>query len=171
MNKKLISLFAALSLLTGLSACSNDDVPTEVSIPQEVNNRLKILNGTFHFETFSEWTNTLDCEDVTFTPYSQPKQVFGVFTGYVTVWGEAVFKKYYNDHLLETTKSCYFTFEEDIPVQTEGVSFTIFFYGKAENGNISTDESKRLMQIVSQTSILMTPYWGTAELFNTYTKQ
>ena len=171
MKKKLIFFMAVLSLSTGFCACSSDEEPAEAPIPQGVNNRLKVLNGTFHSETFSESTNTLDCEDVTFTPYRQHKQVFGALTGNVTVWGEAVFKKYYNDHLLETTKNCYFSFSEGMPSEIEGVNFEILFYGRAENGNTSTGESKRLMQITSQTSFLMTPYWGTAELFKTYTKQ
>ena len=59
MKKKLIFFMAVLSLSTGFCACSSDEEPAEAPIPQGVNNRLKVLNGTFHSETFSESTNTV----------------------------------------------------------------------------------------------------------------
>ncbi len=160
---------AVLFMSAGFSACSSDSEPENVPVADYMLNRVKVLNGRFHSEVFSNATNTLDCEDVTFTPYTQPKEVFGVLSGDVYVWGEAVLNKYFNDHQLETKKVCYFTFTDN--ENFGDGEFSISFYGKADNGNTSTGEEKRYIKIVSNSEFLMRPFYSSDDNFKTYKKQ
>lgn len=160
-----MTLFCALPLVFGCS--SSDDEEQIAPVPEYVSNRLNYLNGSFLGKLHSETLNVTEYELVQFERYTTPKTFSGVQTGEVTSYGEAVLTSYKDDHLLETTKTCFIGFDE---VDLENNGFCISFYEKKGN-EIVGREDKRIINPLSETSFKMRRYGTTEETSLVYTKQ
>lgn len=135
--KKIISL-----LLVALTfvACSKDDEPNENSTTKQVNEIAKVLNGTFVGTKTS--LNVLETHEITFTPYSTPKSEEWYnsttsITKNVLMFGECDVKKYYNDHLLETSKHWKYSIEVAYTGAQTRLNFYPDVYGLTETHDIT----------------------------------
>ena len=135
--KKIISL-----LLVALTfvACSKDAEPNENSTTKQVNEIAKVLNGTFVGTKTS--LNVLETYEITFTPYSTPKSEewynrTTTITENVLMFGECDVTKYYNDHLLETSKHWKYNIEVAYIGAQPRLNFYPDVYGLTETHDIT----------------------------------
>lgn len=160
-----------LSLLL-LSCSDNKDEPS-VMTTEFIYNSLNLLNGVYHGEHYSETTNTTEHEDIVFTPYmpfGKTKEVYGVLSGTITVFGTASVCSYHNDHLLETNKTYYLSFNDYGEYPPEYV-FYVSFYQYGDHGKVIGSEDRRIVTILSKNKFLMRRYGTTEENNLLYVKQ
>lgn len=159
MKKLLVLLLVAL--LVGCAKDKEEDLPTFTPAEKEF---LQIITGKFVGSHYSSSINTTQTEEITFTPYADPREVVSIIDGKVRTVGTAIVVKYTDNHLLETKTNCYYSndFKEGLSV-TEP---TISFYSYSDNGEINNKEDKRIIIVSSSTEdkfFEMRPYGTTAE--------
>ena len=104
MKKLLIIIFASFFI----TSCGNDDEPTVNATDKQVEEIASILNGHFVSSIYSETTNTTEVTEITFSPYSEPRNEEWTSNGTskkVVFYGMCYVVTYYNDHLLEVSKT------------------------------------------------------------------
>lgn len=167
MKKYLYPLFLAV-----LFACSDSkDEPEASAFNAEELRIAAYLNGSFSGSSFSSSTNTTETEELTFSPFAEPCKmsvmdyvgVGGVSMQIRDAWvlGSAVYTKYVNDHLLETSKKCYYS----ISVPYSGASIKLELYPYGDNGEVNNHTESFAISSVTVNSFVMRPY-GTGEGLN-----
>lgn len=147
------------------ASCTKNNEP-EQGVVKEIANIVSVLNGKFSGSLYSSVTNTTETEEISFSSYSTPQKIVSIIDGEVIIYGTVLIDKYYNDHLLEVKKNCYYS----INIAYEGAQPIISFYQYGTNGEISDKEDKRIISIVSNSSFKMTNYGSSIENAKTYNK-
>ena len=168
MKKMLFAIFAALFL----ASCSDSKDEPEVSVFNDA--ELKIascLNGSFSGSSFSSATNTTETEEMSFSPFSEPRKIMvldyvgvgGVSVQNRDAWvlGSVVYTKYVNDHLLEVTKRCYYS----VSAPSSGASAKLELYPYGDNGEVNNHTESFSISSVTSASFVIRPY-GTGEGLN-----
>ena len=142
------NILPTLVLICTLLSCSKDTDHTS-NTEKEIYAVTRILSGKFVGSLYSSVTNTTETEEITFSPYQSAKEVVSILDGKIDAHGTAVVVKYFNDHLLESTKDCYYS----VKVVYAGAQPTISFYPyNIEKGEIINNENKRDIIIISDQS-------------------
>lgn len=157
------NLFIALAALVAVGCSKNEE---QKNTNKEVVAVIQVLNGKFIGSLYSSVTNTTETEEIVFTQYSSPKDVLSL-EGRIKAHGVAVLVKYFNDHLLEISKNCYYS----VSVNYTGAQSTISFYPYRENGNVTDTEDKRIITVLSNKSFKMRGYGLTEDNDKTFIKQ
>ena len=126
MKKLLMFLFTALCL----ASCGNDDEPDVNTTDKQVSEIASVLNGRFVSSVYSQTTNTTEVTEITFQPYSAPVTEEWTENGTskkVVFYGTCNVVTYYNDHLLEVSK----TWKYNIRVAYDGAQPELNFYPEA----------------------------------------
>lgn len=138
MKKLIIMAAACIAALTG---CSKDDSQTKTDDPTE--KVASVLNG--HFVSQAESLGNIEYEELTFSPFATPMEIVSLF-GTFTAYGSVVRAHYFDDHLLETGGTYYYTIQCSTVSSTTYVSF--FQYS---GGDVTGGEDKREYTPVSST--------------------
>lgn len=134
-------LFAAV-IIAAFTGCSKDD-----TTPQTDDATAKIaavLNG--HFVSKIKTLGNDEIEEVTFKPFASPKEIISLF-GTFKAYGTAEISHYYDDHLLETGGSYYYSIEGAV---IDGYSSYVSFY-KYSGDYVTEGADKREYTPVSAT--------------------
>lgn len=153
--KKIISFISIAFLALSFVGCSSGDEPTESATDRQIKEIAAVLNGTF-FATVDGFVGSFDYE-LTFTPYSSPKQEEFTISGIeknVTVYGECLEKEYYKDNLQASTEWRYI-----INIAYEGAQPQLWLYPIGVYGRYETHD----ITIINNSSFLLDDI--------TYTKQ
>lgn len=156
-------------LLAVLVSCSESkDEPEAPAFNAEELKIAACLNGSFSGSSFSSSTNTTETEELSFSPFAEPRKmsvmdyvgVGGVSMQIRDAWvlGSAVYTKYVNDHLLETSKKCYYS----VSVPYSGASAKLELYPYGDNGEVNNHTESFTISSVTAISFVMRPY-GTGE--------
>lgn len=159
-------------LLAVLVSCSESkDEPEAPAFNAEELKIATCLNGSFSGSSFSSSTNTTETEELTFSPFAEPRKmsvidyigVGGVSLEIRDAWvlGSAVYTKYVNDHLLETSQKCYYS----VSVSYSGASANLELYPYGNNGEVNNHTLSFAISSVTANSFVMRPY-GTGESLN-----
>ncbi len=167
MKKYLFPLF-----LAALVSCS--DSKDEPEAPAFNAEELKIaacLSGSFSGSSFSSATNTTETEELTFSPFATPRKMWvldyvgvgGVSLQDREAWvlGSAVYTKYINNHLMESSQKCYYS----VSVPYSGASAKLELYPYGDNGEVNNHTESFAISSVTATSFVIRPY-GTGEGLN-----
>ena len=164
MKKEII--FAVAALL--FAGCSSDDEPnTQDNHNNDVAALVSMLDGNFYGERYSTVLNYTEHEDITFHPFTQPREnvsYFGTFTAY----GVATVMRYVND-LSDTpsyNKTCLYTFGTGTRNE-----ITLSFYECVENWEVRNKEDRRIIVVDSESSFKMHHYGETADNALTYSRR
>lgn len=125
MKKILMFIIVALCM----TACG-DDEPKVNQTDKRAAEIAAVLNGRFVSSVYSQTTNTTEVTDITFQAYSEP--VTEEWTGNgtskkVVFYGTCDVVTYYNDHLLEVSR----TWKYNIRVAYDGAQPELNFYPEA----------------------------------------
>lgn len=173
MKKYLFPLFFVV-----LVSCSESkDEPEPPAFNAEELKIATCLNGFFSGSSFSSSTNTTETEELTFSPFAEPRKmsvmdyvgVGGVSIQIRDAWvlGSAVYTTYINDHLLETSKNCYYSVS--IPYSGASIKLELFPYG--DNGEVNNHTEAFAISSVSANSFVMRPYGTGEELSKTLSRK
>lgn len=146
-------------------SCSKSDNRAPTTDPA-VKAITQVLNGKF-IGSLNSSVGPTETEELTFNPYPVAKEVVSIIDGRITVYGTAIVVKYYNDHLMEISKNCYYT----VNVDYKGENPTVSFYPYSESGEINNKEDKRIITILSNNSFKMRDYGLTDLNDKTFLKQ
>ncbi len=164
MKKEII--FAVAALL--FAGCSSDDEPnTQDNHNNDVAALVSMLDGNFYGERYSTVLNYTEHEDITFHPFTQPREnvsYFGTFTAY----GLATVVRYVNDRkdTPSYAKSCLYTFGTGTRNEQ-----TISFYECVEGWEVRNKEDRRIIVVESANSFKMHHYGETADNALTYSRK
>lgn len=159
-------ILAIVALL--FAGCSSDDEPnTKENTDKEVAALADMLNGAFFGERYSSVLNYTEHEDITFQPFSEPREnvsYFGTFTAY----GVASVIRYVNDHsdTPSYNKTCLYTFGTGTRNER-----TISFYPCIENWDVTGSEDRRIIVVESASSFKMHHYGETEDNALTYSRK
>ena len=159
-------------LIAVLVSCSESkDEPEAPAFNAEELKIAACLTGSFSGSSFSSATNTTETEELTFSPFSAPRKIMvldyigvgGVSLQDRETWvlGSVIYTKYVNDHLLETSKNCYYSVS--IPYSGAAIKLELYPYGN--DGEVNNHTESFTISSVSANSFVMRPY-GTGESLN-----
>ncbi len=162
--KKVITLAVVALLFAG---CSSDDEPNTEKKGSEVAELATMLDGDFYGERYSSVLNYTEHEDISFHPFSEPREnvsYFGTFTAY----GLATVVRYVNDHSDAPSyhKTCLYTFGTGTRNER-----TLSFYPCVENWDVTGSEDRRIIVVESASSFKMHHYGETEDNALTYSRK
>lgn len=144
MKKLLMFLFTALCL----ASCGNDDEPDVNTTDKQVSEIASVLNGRFVSSVYSQTTNTTEVTEITFSPYSEPRNEEWISNGTskkVVFYGMCDVVTYYNDHLLEVSKTWKYNIRVAYDDSQPELNFYPEAYGLTETHKLSAVSSSSFM--------------------------
>lgn len=140
-----------------LGSCSKDNGEFN-GFNEHEKSVLEALQGTFYGEySINNGTTVYRTEEITFTPYSEPKEVVSLF-GTFKACGDVVIDETYTG--VETHSVCYLVISTPV---YDGQEQTISFYEyNTGSGEVTNKEDKRTLTIVDNSTIKLRAY-GTAD--------
>lgn len=140
-------------------SCSGDDVPSESEIDPVVSEVLSVLNGHFVFSVYQPVTNTTETEELTFSPFSEPKNIVSVLEGEFVAHGNALVVSYFNDEKFKVSDDCFFSVTRPSSLSDP----LLWFYEYNENGEVVNRSESSYIKIISGSSFVLYPRGGTAD--------
>lgn len=145
--KKLLSIIVVV--LCFVSCSSDDDSDKPLSFTQSEKVLLETFTGTFLGEYYSLGV-LYDKEEITFTPYTAPKEVVSLF-GTFNVAGTATIE---TNSTITPLKNYYFVFSK-----TKGGTNTLSFYQyDISSGEVVNNQDERVYTIISKNAFKMRNY-------------
>lgn len=146
-----------LAVILMLGSCSKDNGEFN-GFNEHEKSVLEALQGTFYGEySINNGTTVYRTEEITFTPYSEPKEVVSLF-GTFKACGDVVIDETYTG--VETHSVCYLVISTPV---YDGQEQTISFYEyNTGSGEVTNKEDKRTLTIVDNSTIKLRAY-GTAD--------
>ena len=148
MNKGTLLTLIAISALA--SSCS--DEPATSDVDNEEAKIAAMFNGFYSGSTYSSVTNTTETETMNFSPYASAQKIELPYSpGWAWVFGTVDYSKYYNDHLLEVSRQCYYT----VTMDYVGATTVLRLYPYGDNGSVNSHNYDYIVSSVTPTSFVM----------------
>lgn len=148
-----------LAVILMLGSCSKDDGEIN-GFSEHEKSVLEAIQGTFYGEySINNGTTVYRTEEITFTPYSEPKEIVSLF-GTFKACGYAIIDEVYIYTGVETHSVCYLVIST--PVYDGQVQTVSFYEYNTASGEVTDKEDKRILTIVDNSTIKLRAY-GSAE--------
>lgn len=167
--KKII--YFLISVIFILPSCSSNNEAPDSSPAKPSAAELEIadlLDGKFIGSVYSASTNTTETEELSFYPYASLENKFvwdlvgtSIHSREVWIFGKALYVKYFNDHLLQISRDCYYS----VSIPYSGASPILELYPYGEDGEVNNRTESFYLSSVSASSFVMRPV-GTGEDLN-----
>lgn len=161
--RKFLSILAVALML---GSCS-DDSEEIYGFSEHEKEVLEALQGTFYGEySINDGATVYRTEEITFTPYSEPKEVVSLF-GTFKACGDAAIDEVYTG--VETNSICYLVISTPA---YDGQEQTVSFYEyDPANGEVTNKEDKRVLTIIDGSTIKLRSYGTSEDNDITFTKR
>lgn len=152
--KKVLSILAVILILV---SCSKDDGEFN-GFSEHEKSVLEAIQGTFYGEySTNNGATVYRTEEITFTPYSEPKEIVSLF-GTFKACGNATINEVYTG--VETHSVCYLVVSTPV---YDGQDQTVSFYEyNTASGEVTDKEDKRILTIIDNSTIKLRAY-GSAD--------